>query len=70
MDAIDVSAIALLFQHTAARRRLITDLVFKSIGLIVSTHSRPKAADTVEKLINFLKNVSTHSRPKAAERTE
>ena len=33
-----------LFQHTAARRRLLEALLKKSSALKVSTHSRPKAA--------------------------
>ena len=35
-------------------------------GLVVSTHSRPKAADHRLILINPIMRVSTHSRPKAA----
>ena len=35
---------ALLFQHTAARRRLDTCLQRDDGSLVVSTHSRPKAA--------------------------
>ena len=33
-----------LFQHTAARRRLLIDKFKPLVGWIVSTHSRPKAA--------------------------
>ena len=33
-----------LFQHTAARRRLDTEFVVQYSELLVSTHSRPKAA--------------------------
>ena len=35
---------------------------------VVSTHSRPKAADIPLSRKNQLGNVSTHSRPKAAAR--
>ena len=34
---------------------------------LVSTHSRPKAADDNEEMTADYGNVSTHSRPKAAE---
>ena len=34
----------MLFQHTAARRRLDWALFLNALGLLVSTHSRPKAA--------------------------
>ena len=34
----------------------------------VSTHSRPKAAAKMERLVRAVKVVSTHSRPKAAAR--
>ena len=55
----------LLFQHTAARRRLDFD-VFSVFWCCVSTHSRPKAA-----VLWYIQSdsgicVSTHSRPKAA----
>ena len=35
------------FQHTAARRRLDVPLTKRAIALLVSTHSRPKAAGTL-----------------------
>ena len=35
-----------LFQHTAARRRLVLYLLLSANCLRVSTHSRPKAAGT------------------------
>ena len=35
------------FQHTAARRRLGDRVIDKTMGLGVSTHSRPKAAGLV-----------------------
>ena len=54
------------FQHTAARRRLVHLYVFAVLSLLVSTHSRPKAAGFSD-LDRFLyPQVSTHSRPKAA----
>ena len=54
------------FQHTAARRRLAADPIKIAASLMVSTHSRPKAAGPfcVSEFTNSL--VSTHSRPKAA----
>ena len=57
-----------MFQHTAARRRLVVAGVPVWVGA-VSTHSRPKAADLnigsgVEQF-----TVSTHSRPKAADKS-
>ena len=36
--------VELMFQHTAARRRLDTIVVPMSLYINVSTHSRPKAA--------------------------
>ena len=56
-----------LFQHTAARRRLIPGIKRMHIGGDVSTHSRPKAAEAPRLKDRFSYNVSTHSRPKAAE---
>ena len=56
------------FQHTAARRRLMSVWDSAAIAGIVSTHSRPKAA---EKCCSWRINnsiVSTHSRPKAADK--
>ena len=55
-----------MFQHTAARRRLVLSTIYQHLFNRVSTHSRPKAAgqfihDEYEGSI-----VSTHSRPKAA----
>ena len=56
----------LMFQHTAARRRLDVCDIIKHSYVMVSTHSRPKAAGSVpaKSLSKYL--VSTHSRPKAA----
>ena len=54
------------FQHTAARRRLETVFLTVCSWLIVSTHSRPKAAGIhIVCRLDFIV-VSTHSRPKAA----
>ena len=55
-----------VFQHTAARRRLVTANGSGIARLIVSTHSRPKAAGRSRKLPPSRADVSTHSRPKAA----
>ena len=54
------------FQHTAARRRLVIRLRSFPIGLMVSTHSRPKAAGSQRNIFFIDLKVSTHSRPKAA----
>ena len=55
-----------LFQHTAARRRLVEgeDWLHHCSG--VSTHSRPKAAGPTSAVGGYFHIVSTHSRPKAA----
>ena len=55
-----------MFQHTAARRRLLQEKVEKGEITIVSTHSPPKAAATYGYLACKEKGLSTHSRPKAA----
>ena len=55
-----------VFQHTAARRRLGFPLTFNLFTKLVSTHSRPKAAALAHIGIVALVDVSTHSRPKAA----
>ena len=54
-----------MFQHTAARRRLVEFLKAR-IAEWVSTHSRPKAAVSYLARRHFTFLVSTHSRPKAA----
>ena len=56
----------LLFQHTAARRRLEQLLQRALYVRNVSTHSRPKAAGAVGFARYEADDVSTHSRPKAA----
>ena len=56
----------MLFQHTAARRRLGKDWECFFPNLYVSTHSRPKAAGSALIIISTIIVVSTHSRPKAA----
>ena len=56
----------LLFQHTAARRRLDTDFGTRVSIKPVSTHSRPKAAGYQVGNSCHQTRVSTHSRPKAA----
>ena len=55
-----------LFQHTAARRRLAFHNFSPDLAIEVSTHSRPKAAGKNTKRSSFRAIVSTHSRPKAA----
>ena len=55
-----------LFQHTAARRRLVLEVDFFVVIGLVSTHSRPKAAGSPCENVIFFNDVSTHSRPKAA----
>ena len=57
-----------VFQHTAARRRLVTDKSATKLSLaFVSTHSRPKAAGRQSVFrLPIWRLVSTHSRPKAA----
>ena len=55
------------FQHTAARRRLQTMFYKIDAHIVVSTHSRPKAAALCHAVaIRVGNGVSTHSRPKAA----
>ena len=55
-----------MFQHTAARRRLVGYSVIGRVFVKVSTHSRPKAAGLGKSKLLELLVVSTHSRPKAA----
>ena len=59
-------SLVLGFQHTAARRRLRDSNAVLKIGVVVSTHSRPKAAAIILTKKPVEKVVSTHSRPKAA----
>ena len=54
------------FQHTAARRRLPRAIQQFCAAIIVSTHSRPKAAAWMHVTCEQVGQVSTHSRPKAA----
>ena len=56
----------MMFQHTAARRRLAGTSGRPYCSLPVSTHSRPKAAGTEQGKRQYADDVSTHSRPKAA----
>ncbi|WP_410000207.1 hypothetical protein [Neisseria sicca] len=55
-----------MFQHTAARRRLVNSPNSFAVRAQVSTHSRPKAAGTDRNHTAADCAVSTHSRPKAA----
>ena len=45
--ATSQTVIKILFQHTAARRRLIIKLIYAFFTIAVSTHSRPKAAENL-----------------------
>ena len=54
-----------VFQHTAARRRLLMPRLVDLVAP-VSTHSRPKAAANTYECRKQPCAVSTHSRPKAA----
>ena len=56
----------LMFQHTAARRRLVNYRDGYYSQKRVSTHSRPKAAGGCQITNRVNHDVSTHSRPKAA----
>ena len=55
-----------MFQHTAARRRLVVVQFDGQLVSLVSTHSRPKAAGNDDAVLVLAIDVSTHSRPKAA----
>ena len=63
---LSMSDAQVLFQHTAARRRLGWRGSRGAAVGSVSTHSRPKAAGFVTALWLCRTYVSTHSRPKAA----
>ena len=60
------SLISIMFQHTAARRRLVYIAYYIPTLIRVSTHSRPKAAGFAHDGFKRAIQVSTHSRPKAA----
>ena len=60
-DLLDI-----LFQHTAARRRLPTNLILTQAAGLVSTHSRAEAAAFKRLGIGYVEIVSTHSRAEAA----
>ena len=60
LDLLDLED---LFQHTAARRRLATDKQSITGLIVVSTHSRPKAAGSIfSVLITFIKFQHTAAR--------
>ena len=61
-----ISSNPALFQHTAARRRLVDRRRLGGNEPCVSTHSRPKAAGNNRPEVTEEWLVSTHSRPKAA----
>ena len=63
-----ITCLLIRFQHTAARRRLPPKAPERPLALIVSTHSRPKAAAGRRPVGALSVDVSTHSRPKAAAR--
>ena len=56
-----------VFQHAAARRRLISPFALQPRNSNVSTRSRPKAAELLLTFYLSRSSVSTRSRPKAAE---
>ena len=56
----------MMFQLTAARRRLVVHRRHFGGIQAVSTHSRPKAAGPKQEKFCYGYMVSTHSRPKAA----
>ena len=60
-------AYELMFQHTAARRRLTVQDGGLVVVIEVSTHSRAKAAEPNNHVFKSTHRVSTHSRAKAAE---
>ena len=55
-----------LFQLTAARRRLVSSLGGLAGDVVISTHSRAKAAGRRSKHTCIHYQISTHSRAKAA----
>ena len=64
---IKITLKTVVFQHTAARRRLTWANTDLPPAVVVSTHSRPKAAEAVGIAHRIIRHVSTHSRPKAAD---
>ena len=66
LQEMSVDLSAELFQHTAARRRLVENSHKNITYALVSTHSRPKAAGIPPARKPTFPKVSTHSRPKAA----
>ena len=60
------TGVEMMFQHTAARRRLLTKSDYMASLIEVSTHSRAKAAAGKNLQALELQRVSTHSRAKAA----
>ena len=56
-----LTLIPLLFQHTAARRRLTGWTVKRNRVITVSTHSRPKAADQPFQGFGFMTRFNTQS---------
>ena len=63
---IKLQRLTIQFQHTAARRRLLSSSWLFLPFTIVSTHSRTKAAAKKSDYMASLIEVSTHSRTKAA----
>ena len=55
-----------MFQHTAARRRLLECIDHAIKDVRVSTHSRAEAAAKPMLVARLIKAVSTHSRAEAA----
>ena len=55
-----------MFQHTAARRRLLSNAFKLDLAKLVSTHSRAEAAAYPSIVFIDSLSVSTHSRAEAA----
>ena len=66
MGGFNFGGFGSMFQHTAARRRLLLESDQDTQSMAVSTHSRPKAAAGDKAGGQLTLAVSTHSRPKAA----
>ena len=64
---INITGVSKMFQHAAARRRLSYHASNRLCASLVSTRSRPKAADVCHRHTSYQYHVSTRSRPKAAE---
>ena len=63
---VECGIVRAMFQHTAARKRLLKNASQARPTGGVSTHSRAKAAAPLVDRLEELREVSTHSRAKAA----